>query len=85
MENRGSKSSALKSTSNCKFTLKRSNPEKGKRAKKRETHGSSSSSSEDDTEVVNTVREKKEEVDVFELVYGRRHQGRHEVGLQIVF
>ena len=59
MENRGSKSPAMKS--NCKFTLKRSNPEKGKRPKKKEAHGSSSSSSEDDTEVVNTVREKKDD------------------------
>ena len=30
------------------------------------------------------MREKKEEVDVLELVYRRRHQGRHEVGLKIV-
>ena len=30
------------------------------------------------------VREKKDQVDVLELVYGRRHQGRHEVGLQMV-
>ena len=59
MENRGSKSPAMKS--NCKFTLKRSNTEKGRRAKKREARGSSSSSSEDDTEVVNTVREKKDD------------------------